>query len=201
MNGIFDTLTDWARSAGDSVSDAYHSGVNATNDELLSLQSKAQALRGAAADMMMKRAALQDMDSTARKHPALYDAYRAHLARGVQLQGAISNVLGKVDTILGAARAAGMRLSAVPIIAGAAIVAVMGTIGAIYYAISSYNKQTDASLAELQALQGSGGSPEQLTRAIEALNKSGTPATDNKRIYYIGAAILLGGLLVWRLRR
>jgi hypothetical protein len=192
VDGVADTITGF-----------FNRGVTATVAELGDMQARARVLRGEASQMMDKRARLQSAMASV-KSPAVLAAIRAHLNRGFDIQARVADVLRRVDSVLGATKTAagGMVLNAVPLVGAAVFAGVMAAIGAVYYMINSYNKDTDALLLQLDTVRASGGTPEQLTRVIEAANKSEksiVPAgvVNNKRVYIVGGVLLLGAFLYW----
>lgn len=195
MAGILDTIETTA-------SGWYNSAAGATADQLTALVNKANGLRAAGQEMAAKMQRLQSYESTAVKNPALYQKYKAHLSRGASIRDTVSAALQKADNIIATVRASGVNLGAVPFIAAGALLAAMAGIGAAYYAINAWNKQTDAYLQTFEAARSGGANSEQLTRM--ALNLPGGAAgkqeSNDKTLLIIGGIGFIG-LIVWMGRR
>ncbi len=139
---------------------------------------------------------------------------RAHLNRGYDLQATVQAALKKVDEVLnaiksGTAAATLSGLGLAPLAAAipyVALAGVLSAIGAAYYAVGAYNKRTDYLLAQIDALQKSGASPEQMQKVFTAANAStDTPGTSiataiqgHKGKWILTGGVLIVGYFLWK---
>lgn len=193
MDGILDTIESTA--AG-----WYNSAAGATADQLKALVDRANGLRAAGQEMTQKIQRLQSYESTAVKNPALYEKYKAHLSRGASIRDTVSAALQKADNIIASVRASGFNLGAVPFVAAGALLTAMAAVGAAYYAINAWNRETDAYLRTFESARTAGANPEQLTRM--ALNlPGGAGAKQGGNVTLIVGGIAVVGLLIWMAKR
>lgn len=195
MTGIFDFIKS-------GYSDAVNAGVN----ELADLQAKARSLQMAAQSMLWRKNELAKMAPTFKKDPKAYDIFTQHMQRGDMLQSTITSVMQKVDSVLSAAKAAGMNLQglgAVPLVAAAVVAGVIGTIATVAYAIHAYEQNTAALMDKASQYSGAitAGrmTPQQ---AIDLENASqGKGASDTKKYFLAGGVCILIAMFVWKFKK
>ncbi len=161
MSGLLDTL----KSAGGAL-------LNTAADQMKELESKAQALRDMAAQMLRDRERLQVLAPiVARKDAKAGDAIKAHIAAGVTLQQRVQAILQKIDAALIALK----QNAGLAELGGFVVPALLfSTIAAIYYALYSYNKKTDVLLKNAEIVAQTDATPEQKTALYRAAH--GLPA-------------------------
>lgn len=161
MSGILDTL----KSAGGAL-------LNTAADQMKELESKAQALRDMAAQMLRDRERLQVLAPiVARKDAKAGDAIKAHISAGVTLQQRVQAILQKIDAALIALK----QNAGLAELGGFVVPALLfSTIAAIYYALYAYNKKTDVLLKNAEIVAQTGGTVEQKTALYRAAG--GLPA-------------------------
>ena len=161
MSDILDTL----KSAGGAL-------LNTAADQMKELESKAQALRDMAAQMLRDRERLQVLAPiVARKDAKAGDAIKSHISAGVTLQQRVQAILQKIDAALIALK----QNAGLAELGGFVVPALLfSTIAAIYYALYSYNKKTDVLLKNAEMVAQTGGTPEQ--KAALYRTASGLPA-------------------------
>jgi len=195
MDGIF----DFARGV-------YTDAVAAGSGELLDLQNKARSLRLAADSMLWRKSQLSKMAPQFKKDPKAYAVYEAHMKRGSSLQQTIGSVLSKVDSIIAAARSAGMSLGdfgAVPIVGAALVAGLLGTIATVAYSIHAYEKSTAALIEKGKnysaAINSGRMTPQQ---AIDLENASqGKGGLDSRKYFAVGGVAMVIALLVWKFKK
>ena len=161
MSGILDTL----KSAGGAL-------LSTAADQMKELESKAQALRDMAAQMLRDRERLRVLAPiVARKDAKAGDAIKAHIDAGVTLQQRVQAILQKIDAALVALK----QNAGLAELGGFVVPALLfSTIAAIYYALYSYNKKTDVLLKNAEMVAQTGGTVEQKTALYRAAG--GLPA-------------------------
>lgn len=161
MSDILDTL----KSAGGAL-------LNTAADQMKELESKAQALRDMAAQMLRDRERLQVLAPiVARKDAKAGDAIKSHISAGVTLQQRVQAILQKIDAALATLK----QNAGLAELGGFVVPALLfSTIAAIYYALYSYNKKTDVLLKNAEMVAQTGGTPEQKAALYRAA--SGLPA-------------------------
>lgn len=161
MSSILDTL----KSAGGAL-------LNTAADQMKELESKAQALRDMAAQMLRDRERLQVLAPiVARKDAKAGDAIKAHIGAGVTLQHRVQAILQKIDAALATLK----QNAGLAELGGFVVPALLfSTIAAIYYALYSYNKKTDVLLKNAEIVAQTGGTVEQKTALYRAAG--GLPA-------------------------
>lgn len=161
MSGILDTL----KSAGGAL-------LNTAADQMKELESKAQALRDMAAQMLRDRERLQVLAPiVARKDAKAGDAIKSHISAGVTLQQRVQAILQKIDAALIALK----QNAGLAELGGFVVPALLfSTIAAIYYALYAYNKKSDVLLKNAEIVAQTGGTVEQKTALYRAAN--GLPA-------------------------
>lgn len=172
-----------------SLTGAYSSAVQATNDQLKSLFAKADELRALGQQMLIKTNQLRGMEGVARRDPALFAEYQRHLQRGETLKANVNSVLSKVDAIIAQARA--MGLGVVPVIAAGLVLSLMGVVATVAYAINAYIHDTDVSLQKLQIIRDSGGTPVNLTQATVALSKGDAVSNAGSSFFGLKNGVML----------
>ena len=161
MSGILDTL----KSAGGAL-------LSTAADQMKELESKAQALRDMAAQMLRDRERLQVLAPiVARKDAKAGDAIKSHISAGVTLQQRVQAILQKIDAALIALK----QNAGLAELGGFVVPALLfSTIAAVYYALYSYNKKTDVLLKNAEIVAQTGGTVEQKTALYRAAG--GLPA-------------------------
>lgn len=161
MSGILDTL----KSAGGAL-------LSTAADQMKELESKAQALRDMAAQMLRDRERLQVLAPiVARKDAKAGDAIKSHISAGVTLQQRVQAILQKIDAALIALK----QNAGLAELGGFVVPALLfSTIAAIYYALYAYNKKSDVLLKNAEIVAQTGGTVEQKTALYRAAG--GLPA-------------------------
>jgi hypothetical protein len=190
MSGIIDTI----KSAGNALLDTAAGQIN-------ELESKARAMRDMAAKMLQDRARFQAMlPRLAQKDPKAADAIKAHLSAGNALQARVTDILKKIDAALASLK----QNAGLAELGGYVIPALLfAAIGAVYYALYSYNKKSDVLLQTGEAVEKTGGTPEQkaaLYRAAHGLPVESAFSFSSVPLWMwgAGAAIIAGYMFMRR---